>query len=334
MPVIRKQKFEAETDIMKVKFWGARGSIPTPHGESAIRDKLTRALQRATPADIVSDEAISRFIDSLPMAVRGAYGGNSTCLQVKPGNGETIIIDCGTGIRDLGRELMSGPFGKGQGIGNILMTHTHWDHVQGIPFFVPFYVPGNRFTFYSPFKDMKERIEYQQVFTHFPVNLDYMRAAKEFVTLEKEGAFFLNGVKIMTKRMRHPGGSFGYRIEDGDRVFVFTSDCEFNIDEIESIDQYQFFFENADILVFDTQYTFEESINKIDWGHSSASIAIDIAARFHAKKLVLFHHDPEYSDDKLDLVLANAKSYVAMNLKRKHLDLEVELAIEGKELEV
>lgn len=319
---------------MKVKFWGVRGSIPTPHSESAIRDKVYRALRKATPADIVSEDSIDRFIGTLPMSVRGSYGGNSTCIQVKPDNGEVIIIDCGTGIRDLGKELMGGAFGKGKGIGNILMTHTHWDHIQGIPFFVPFYVPGNRFSIYSPYGDMKDRIEYQQVFTHFPVNLDYMLATKEFVTLEKEGTFFLNGVKITNKRMRHPGGSFGYRFEENGRVFAFTSDCEFNIDEIENIDQYEPFFKDADVCVFDTQYTFEESINKIDWGHSSASIAIDIAGRFNVKKLILFHHDPEYSDEKLDLVLANAKSYVAMNLKRKNIDLEVELAVEGREIDI
>ena len=319
---------------MKIKMWGVRGSIPTPYTESMVRQKLAKALDLATPADIVSEESINRFIDSLPMSIRGAYGGNSTCVQIKPDNGEVIIVDCGTGIRTLGKELMEGDFGKGKGIGNILMTHTHWDHIQGIPFFVPFYVPGNRFTIYSPFKDMKDRIEYQQVFTHFPVNLDYMLATKEFVTLEKEGEFYLNGVRIINKRMRHPGGSFGYRFEENGKVFVFTSDCEFNLDEIDNIDQYADFFKDADLCVFDAQYTFEESFNKVDWGHSSASIAIDIAARFNIKRLVLFHHDPEYSDEKLDMVLANAKSYIVTNIKRKNIDLSVELAVEGLDLEV
>jgi phosphoribosyl 1,2-cyclic phosphodiesterase len=317
---------------MKIKLWGVRGSIPTPYTEQTVREKIFRALERATPADIVSSESINRYIDSLPMAIKGSYGGNSTCVQVLPDNNELIVIDCGTGIRNLGRELMAGDFGKGKGIGNILMTHTHWDHVQGIPFFTPFYVPGNRFTVYSPYKDMKERIEYQQVFTHFPVNLEYMLATKEFVTLEKEGEFYLNGVRILNKRMRHPGGSFGYRIEENGKVFVFTSDCEFNLDEIDGIDQYGDFFSDADVVIFDAQYTFDESFNKIDWGHSSASIAIDIAARFNVKKLILFHHDPEYSDEKLDMVLANAKSYSAMNLKRKKIDLDVELAVEGREI--
>ena len=319
---------------MKVKFWGVRGSIPTPYTESSVKDKITRALKLATPADIVSAVAVDRFVESLPMAIRGAYGGNSTCVQVIPDNGDFLVIDCGTGIRNLGREMMAGDFGKGKGVGSILMTHTHWDHIQGIPFFVPFYIPGNRFTIYSPYKDMKDRIDYQQVFTHFPVNLDYMLATKEFVMLEKETEFFLNEIKITNKRMRHPGGSFGYRIEENGRVFVFTSDCEFNIDEIDYIEQYADFFRDADLLVFDTQYTFEELVNKVDWGHSSASIAIDIAAQFNVKRLVLFHHDPEYSDDKLDLVLANAKSYVSMNLKRKNIDLEVDLAVEGDVIEV
>ena len=319
---------------MKVKLWGVRGSIPTPLGSSTVREKIVRALSLAEPADILTDASIQQFVDTLPHSIVGTYGGNSTCVQVIPSNGEVIIIDCGTGIRDLGHELMKGDFGKGKGYGNILMTHTHWDHVQGIPFFIPFYVPGNHFTVYSPFKDMKERVEYQQVFTHFPVNLDYMLATKEFVTLDKEGEFFLNGLRITNKRMRHPGGSFGYRIEENGRSFGFTSDCEFNIDEIENIDQYRDFFSDLDVCIFDTQYTFEESINKIDWGHSSASIAIDIAARFNVKRMVLFHHDPEYSDEKLDSVLANAKSYIAMNLKRKNISLEVELALEGREFDI
>jgi ribonuclease BN (tRNA processing enzyme) len=133
--------------------------------------------------------------------------------------------------------------------------------------------------------------------------------------------------------MRHPGGCFGYRIEENGKVFVFTSDCEFNIDEIDRIATYRDFFLNADVVVFDTQYTFEESIDKIDWGHSSASIAIDIALGFNVKKLFLFHHDPYYSDEKLETVLSNAKTYMSMNAKRKGM-LDIEISREGFEIEL
>ena len=178
-------------------------------------------LTLASPADISSEEAMERFIDSLPFSLKGTYGGNTTTFEVNTDSGELFIIDCGTGIKSLGMEMVKGDFGKGNGFANILLTHTHWDHVQGIPFFLPFFIKGNRFNIYSPLKDCKERIEYQQVPTHFPVNLDYMLATKEFITLEKESEFHLNNIKIVNKRMRHPGGAFGYRIEEnGEELYL------------------------------------------------------------------------------------------------------------------
>jgi phosphoribosyl 1,2-cyclic phosphodiesterase len=318
---------------MKITFWGARGSIPTPHHYYEIREKVKKALTLATPRDILSEDSINKFISSLPFSIKGTYGGNSACIEVRASNNELVIIDAGSGIKALGEQIMKEDFGKGKGIASMLFTHTHWDHIQGIPFFVPFYIKGNRFNIYSPLNDIKERIEYQQDFNHFPVNLDYMLATKEFFILEKESEFYLNNLRIINKRMRHPGGSFGYRIEENGKSFVFTSDCEFNIDEIDMIDSYRDFFLNADVVVFDTQYTFEESIDKIDWGHSSAPMAIDIVSKFNVKKLVLFHHDPNYSDEKLETVLARAKAYMSMDKKRK-IDLEVEMAYEGLEIDL
>ena len=271
---------------MKVKFWGVRGSIPTPLNSDVIRDKIKQTLQLASPKDISNEESIDTFIDTLPMSIVGTYGGNTTSLEVRTSTDDLIIVDCGTGIKQLGHELLKTEFGNGTGFATILLTHTHWDHIQGFPFFAPFYIKGNRFNIYSPYNDIKERIEYQQVYTHFPINLEYMLAQKEFFIIDKESEIYINDVKIKNKSMRHPGGSFGFRFEENGKSFVFTSDCEFNIDEIDKIDTYKNFFENADVCVFDTQYTFEESINKIDWGHSSASIAIDIASMFNIKRLI------------------------------------------------
>jgi phosphoribosyl 1,2-cyclic phosphodiesterase len=313
---------------MKIKLWGVRGSIPTPLSSDTVRGKIKKALTLASPADITSEESIDKFIESLPLSVRGTYGGNTTTFELTTDSGEIFIIDCGTGVKALGMELIKGDFGKGTGTANILITHTHWDHVQGIPFFMPFFIKGNRFNIYSPINDCKERVEYQQVFTHFPVNLDYMLATKEFITLEKESEFYLNNIKIVNKRMRHPGGAFSYRIEENGKSFIYTSDCEFNIDEMYDIDTYKDFFCNADVVVFDTQYTFTEFINKIDWGHSPASIAIDIAAKFNVKRLILFHHDPDYSDDKLDEVLSNARAYMGINVKKVG-SLQLDIAYEG-----
>ncbi len=318
---------------MKVRFWGVRGSIPTPLSNEVIQYKISKALSLASPKDIASEESIESFVRSLPLSIAGSYGGNTTTLEVRNKYNDLIIIDCGTGIKHLGNQLLKEEFGKGQGTGTILLTHTHWDHIQGIPFFGPFYIPGNKFNIYSPYKDIKDRVEYQQVFTHFPINLEYMLAQKEFFIIDREGELFLNDMRILNKSMRHPGGSYGFRFEEDGKTFVFTSDCEFNIDELDKIESYREFFQDADVCVFDTQYTFEESINKIDWGHSSASIAIDVANMFNIKKLILFHHEPDYNDEKLDAVLSNAKSYINMNTRRRG-KLEVGIAYEGLELEI
>lgn len=318
---------------MKIRIWGVRGSIPTPVENDAIQRKIRQALTLASPADLLSKDSIDKFIDSLPFSVKGTYGGNTTCFELRTNSGELFIIDCGTGLKKLGMNLLKEDFGKGKGFGNIILTHTHWDHVQGIPFFIPFFIQGNRFNIYSPYEDCKERIEYQQVFTHFPVNLDYMLATKEFITLEKESEFFLNDIKIVNKRMRHPGGAFGFKIIEDGKSFIYTSDCEFNIDEMYNIDTYKDFFYNADVVIFDTQYTFDEFINKVDWGHSPASIAIDIASKFKVKRLLLFHHDPDYSDEKLDDVLSNAKAYMGINVKRSG-ELKLEIAYEGMEIDL
>ncbi|MFC1670198.1 MBL fold metallo-hydrolase [Spirochaetota bacterium] len=313
---------------MKLKLWGVRGSIPTPLSGETIKSKIKYALTNAKLGDISSEESINSYIESLPFYIKSTYGGNTTSMEVVTDSGELIIIDCGSGLKNLGKELMAGDFGTGKGHANIFLTHTHWDHIQGVPFFVPFFVPGNVFNIYSSVPDLKERLDHQQVFTHFPIDLNYMLATKNFFEIETDSEFFLNDTRIFVKMMPHPGGSYGIRIEDKGKTFVYSSDCEFNLEEIDKIESFKELFENADLVIFDTQYTFDEAINKLDWGHSSASIAIDIATTFNVKRLLLFHHDPEYDDEKLENVLSSARSYMHMKTKRGH-ELEVDIAIEG-----
>ena len=245
---------------MKIKLWGVRGSFPTTLNSKSIEEKIITALTIAKPGDISSEESVRAFVSNLPLSIKGTYGGNTTCLEVRTSSGELIIIDCGSGIVSLGNDLMEGDFGQGKGVANLFLTHTHWDHIHGMPFFSPMFVPGNRFNFYSPVQNLRERIEYQQVKTHFPVTFDDMNATKKFFTVKPDEYFFINDIKIYTKTMPHPGGSYGIRIEDRDKIFVYTSDCEFNVNEIDDIGTYEDFFKNADLLIFDTQYTFQESL--------------------------------------------------------------------------
>jgi phosphoribosyl 1,2-cyclic phosphodiesterase len=316
---------------MKIKFWGVRGSIATPLTPQQITDKIREALQLASISDILSEKSISDFIDSLPMSLKATYGGNTTCLEILFENEEIFILDCGTGLRGLGLDLMQRGWGNGNKKAHIYLSHTHWDHVQGIPFFLPLFIPNNKFIFYSGFEEMKKRVEYQQKGTHFPIRFEQMAAIKEFYHVKPENLFDSgDGFSFILKKMVHPGGSYAIRLQEKGKSFIFGSDAEFNIDTIENIDSYKDFFSNADVLVFDTQYTFEDSLQKIDWGHSNASIAIDIAIRFDVKKLILFHHDPSYHDKKLDELHMKALRYRDMSRYAK--DLEIYTAHEGLEI--
>lgn len=319
--------------VMRVTFWGVRGSIASPVTGKTIQDKIEKVLSLATPADIQSPEAITNFLKTLNFSTKSTYGGNTTCLEIRDKKNRLYLLDGGTGLRELGNKILPEGYLSGKGHAFWLFTHTHWDHIQGIPFFVPAYIPGNVFEIYTSVENLKERLEYQHKETHFPIPFAGLRSTRNYHSIPQESWISLNeSVRITAKPMRHPGGSFSYKLEEDGKTFIFASDAEFNIDEMENIESYINYFKGADVLVFDTQYTFEESLNKIDWGHSSASMATDISIKAGVKKLVMFHHDPSYSDEKLDAVYLRALNYKNMTTERN--DLEIIMAYEGLELEI
>ena len=317
---------------MKVKMWGVRGSVPTPLLGDQVEHKIRLALKLAEPGDIVSDKAIDLFVEKLPNFVKNTYGGNTTCVELVTNSGDILVFDCGSGLVNLGKTLMQGEFSKGLGTVNLFISHTHWDHIHGVPFFSPIYVKGNTLNFYSLYDDLKKRFEYQQTPLFFPIELDAMQANKNFFEIRDDETFYLNDVSVYAKKMPHPGGSCAYRIEHDGKSFVFTGDCEFRLDAFKELDQYEKLFQNADVVVFDAQYVFDDFMNRLDWGHSSASVALDIAGKFNIKQLILFHHDPSYSDEKLDSILSSAIMYKNAN-NDKIKNVEIEMAYEGMVVE-
>jgi phosphoribosyl 1,2-cyclic phosphodiesterase len=317
---------------MKVKFWGVRGSIASPINSKGIREKVEKILKDARPSDIQNDETIKQFLDRLNFSVLNTYGGNTTCLEIRDSTNILYILDGGTGLRELGNSILGEGYLQGKGKANWIFTHSHWDHIQGIPFFVPLYVPGNHFDIFSSVEDIEDRLKYQHRNTHFPVPYEALSASKKFFFVKEGEPYTIGNIELLSKSMRHPGGSYSYKFKEGDKSFIFASDAEFNIDEMENIDLYLDYFRGADVLVFDTQYTFDESLKKIDWGHSSASISTDIALKAGVKKLVMFHHDPSYDDEKLDAVYKRALNYKQMFDKKQ--ELEIIMAYEGLEIEI
>ena len=316
---------------MKIRFLGVRGSIPSPLVGEDIRAKIRKVLSRASPKDLLNEDSIKHFMNTLPYSLVGTYGGNTTCVEIRSANGDLIIVDAGSGIHALGKELLEGEYGEGRGECNILFTHTHWDHIQGLPLFGPLYVKGNVFHIHAIHENIEERLRYQHSPNFFPVPFEQIHSTKHFYQHKKDEVWELNGIRITQKAVPHPGLAYAYRFEENGKSFIFCTDAEFSMlsKEDQNMGEYVEYFRDADLLVFDTQYTFEEQIQRIDWGHSSSLMATDFALRANVKQLLLYHHDPSYSDEKIDQVFMRALEYKEIYEQKNDTNLEINVAYEN-----
>jgi len=312
---------------MEIKLMGVRGSLPTPLINDEYRERLKDILVMAAREGL-SPDRVDEFIGRLPEELSTVYGGNTTCATITSVSGNIYIIDCGTGIRPLGDALIKGPCGRGEGIVNIFMTHTHWDHVQGLPFFKPVYIMGNMLNFYSPYRDMEDRLMHQQGdFRFFPAPFEKTASSKRFHLMSVGTPLALeDDLTVDCYPLKHPGGSFAYRFRQGGKTFIFATDVEFTGEMLEKPGNDTDFFLDADLLVLDSQYTLDESFLKFDWGHTSYTVAVNCAIRWNVGTLVLTHHEPSYSDAKLHDIHREALEHRdAMQTSRP----EVLMATEG-----
>jgi len=288
--------------IMKIKLWGVRGSLASPLSTTEYHHKLTRVLQRAVKQNITELAMIENFIRALPPNLRYVFGGNTTCVSVESDTGSLNIIDFGTGIKPLGDELVNGPCGKGQGSVNLFLTHNHWDHIQGLPFFRPLYIKGNVLNFYSTCKGQENILVKQMEPPYFPARFEDTLSVKTFTELKGGPGTVIRLEEDLTlewHNLKHPSGSTAYKFRQGGKTFIFATDCELTGEILENSGSDTDFFMNADLLVLDSQYTLDESFQKIDWGHTSYTMAVNCAIRWKVKNLVLTHHEPSYTDDVL-----------------------------------
>lgn len=311
---------------MKVKFWGVRGSIPTPITDKTFKTKLRSILNDITIDDISTPAKKNKFVENLSFD-KTIIGGNTACVELQIDK-KLFIFDMGSGIIQLGNYLT-----KKQNANldlHIFISHTHWDHILGLPFFKPSFYSNNNITFYSPIPNFGKRLFLQQDPKYFPISLDDYAAKKKFVQLDKNGTMEVDGVKIENILQYHPGSSYGYRIMSNGKTVVYSTDSEHKGNKSEQNGKFIDFFQNADILIFDAQYTLEETINKRDWGHSSALIGIDLAIKSNVKKLVLFHHEPDNNDEMIHKILKQSIKY--KKEEYPNINLEILLAYEGMEI--
>jgi phosphoribosyl 1,2-cyclic phosphodiesterase len=249
------------------------------------------------------------------------------------GEDTLVVLDAGSGIRQLGLELMQGgDYAQGRGTVHVLISHTHWDHIMGFPFFIPAYAPGNRIIIYARHPHIKKRFEDQHHPHHFPVSLETMSADVQFVQLEDNEPAEIGEFSVSTIALRHPGGSYSYRIEQNGRAFVYATDAEYKDLRAEVMEHYISFYEGSEALVFDAQFTLEDAMEKEGWGHSSSLVGVDIALQANIKRLILFHHEPSYNDEKLQEIYDKTVRYY--ELIRGDRNLEIIMAREGLVLEI
>ena len=323
---------------MRIRFWGVRGSLPSPQLPSQIKSKISAIIERLTPADLESSLSRERFLAGLPPWLFGTVGGNSPCVTVeieddqKPVSTkpysfpkEMLVFDAGSGIREFG--ISAGKTKPKPSTYNIFFSHFHWDHILGLPFFNPAYDPSVTLNFYSPVTGIDTILHGQMTSPYFPVNMESMASKKNFQTLS--GSKELLGVTISYRKVNHPGDAYSYKVDDGKHTFIYATDTELSANDFLKNEENTAYFSGVDLIVIDAQYTLGEAIEKYNWGHSAFSLAVDFAANWKIKHMVLFHHDPTYDDHKLFTNLQSAKWYTErMNIK----GITLSLAMEGMEI--
>ncbi|MGL1932430.1 MAG: MBL fold metallo-hydrolase [Desulfotalea sp.] len=290
---------------MKVKFWGARGSIPASYGSDKIRGKIFNALKVANGKSFSDDQAIHNFIDKeISFETSSSYGSNTSCVQV----GDNIILDAGSGLRDFGQQIVATkPTGN---TFHIFLSHLHWDHIQGFPFFVPVLIKGNKIHIYGCHENIKESLSIQQQEPFFPISFDMLQADIFFHKLDVGKPIEVEGYEVNSFKQNHPQTSYGYRVSKNDKSMVYSTDAE-HLEDSEQED-YPFlkFIENTDLLIFDAQYNLADHFHvKSTWGHSSNLMGVELAVRAGAKRLCMFHSEHGLDDTSLHQFLKDSVRY-------------------------
>lgn len=316
---------------MKVKFWGTRGSIPVSLTTSDVRAKLRAALWGARGRQLDTADQIDAYIDSLGFDVSGTFGGHSSCVQIDSGGAEHIILDLGSGVRALGESMIQ-RFGAGAPqTYHVFMSHFHWDHIMGFPFFTPVYIPGNRIVIHTCHPGAELAMRRQQDVPSFPVLFEQLAATIEFDVMQPGQTYRIAGVDVRAHRQHHAGDSYGWRFDHGGVGVVYTTDSEHIVGDETQRAGFVDFFSGADTVIFDAMYSLADAISvKADWGHSSNIMGVELCQAAGVRQLVMFHHEPAYDDARIARVLEETRRFE--EITREGHTLEVLSAWDGLEL--
>lgn len=322
---------------MKVKVWGTRGSLPSPRSPEQIISKVKSFVKKSLDQNISADK-VDDFLANFPLEEVGGFGGNTACVQVSH-KSDSFIIDAGSGIRRLGEQLLGGPCGLGRGEAHIFFTHFHWDHLIGLPFFVPIFIPGNEIHFYAVQEDLEKCIRMLFTKPFFPVPFEVLGASIRFHKLAPRMPHKIGEMTVTPYQLDHPDPCWGYKVEADGKAFSYCIDTECTRVTPDEMAADLPLYQNVDLMLFDAQYSFLEAENRVDWGHASAPVGLDLALRERVKRIYFGHHDPAASDKKIIEIYKQTKEYFNLYIANAGNNFDFKefkwgFIIEGDEYEV
>jgi phosphoribosyl 1,2-cyclic phosphodiesterase len=317
-------------NAISVRFWGTRGSLPAALTAADVRSKIADALHAAAGKNLDTIEKARAFLDTLPFATASTFGGNSSCVELKADGAARVLLDMGSGARQAGIAALRDLKGKPAEF-HVFMSHPHWDHIMGFPFFNPAYIPGHRIRIYGCHPEIEPAFRLQQAAPCFPVDFDTMAANIEFIRLEADRPYDIAGYRVTAKLQAHGGDSYGYRFERDGRSVVYSTDSEHKLDDASATMSFVEFFRDADLVIFDALYSLADSISvKADWGHSSSVVGVELCQMANVKRLALYHHEPAYDDSTIEQLWRDAQRLE--EITRGAHRVEVTAAYDGLEI--
>ena len=318
--------------MKRVRFWGTRGSIPVALTADGVRRKLVAALRGASGRTFASDAEAEAYVDSLAFADSGTFGGHSPCVEIETGGPDFVICDLGSGVRPFGQAALARD-GGGPRTYHVFLSHVHWDHIMGLPFFTPAYIPGNRVVIYGGHAHLEAALRRQQEQPSFPVDFSTFRADISFVRLEPGIVHEVAGMRVKLKLQRHAGDSYGFRFESAGKSVVYSTDSEHDLGNRRETDAFVDFFRGADVVIFDAMYSLADAISvKADWGHSSNIAGVELCHAAGVRHLCMFHHEPAFDDASIARVLADTRRYE--EICRSGAPMTVTAAYDGMEIDL
>jgi phosphoribosyl 1,2-cyclic phosphodiesterase len=320
---------------MLIRFWGTRGSLPVAPHADAILAKVARALVAAGGRTFRDEAAAAEFArTNLDFATHGGYGGASSCVEIEAGEDAFVVCDMGSGLREFGVSALRRCAEGHPRVFHVFLSHMHSDHIMGLPYFRPAFDSGATIVIHSGHPDAEEALRRQQEAISFPVPFEAFHARFEFRVHRPWVPFEAAGLKVSLIEQDHAHGSFGYRFERDGKAVIYSTDSEHKPDDMDAEDLFTAFFADAELVICDTMYSLGDTVSlKLDAGHSSNIVAVDLCHAAAARRLALFHHEPSYAD--ADILRMHTETLRYEELVRGELPkLEVLCAYDGLEIAV